>query len=56
MEATVLFVNATKIHQFKVRNSETKKASLFFSKIFRKCFCEKDEKNSVRWVCVQFFC
>ena len=42
MEATVLFVNATKIHQFKVSNSEIKKKSIpCFQQNFQKMFLLK---------------
>ena len=34
-----LFVNATKIYQFKARDSEIKKISLVFRKFFRRFFC-----------------
>ena len=57
MEATVLFVNATKIHQFNVRNSEIKKKHpLFSAKLSENVSVKKMKKNSVRWVCVQFLC
>ena len=57
MEATVLFVNATKIHQFNVRNSEIKKKHpLFSAKLSENVSVKKMKKNSVRWVRVQFLC
>ena len=33
-----LFVNATKIYQFKAKDSEVKKISLAISNYFRRCF------------------
>ena len=40
-----LFVNATKIYQFKVKDSETKKILLVFRKYFRRFFSKGHEKK-----------
>ena len=47
-----LFVNATKIYQFKLKDSKIKKKSLVFRKYFRKFFRQKHEKSRIKWVYV----
>ena len=51
-----LFVNATKIYQFKARDSEIKKISLVFRKYFRGFFSNNIKKSRIKWICVLFFC
>ena len=57
---TFLFANATKIYQFKVKNSEIKPYPLcrkyfktFYSQQHEK---KKKKKNSIKWICLRFFC
>ena len=55
MEATVLFVNATKIHQFKVSNSEIKKKHPLFSAKFSENVSVKKMKKTALDGCVYNF-
>ena len=56
-----LFVNATKICQFKAKDSE-KKYSLCLGKISKDFLANnlkkknKKKKNRIKWMCVRFFC
>ena len=52
-----LFVNATKIYQFKANDSEIKKIPLVFWKYFKGFYSNKHEKkNRVKWICLRIFC
>ena len=55
-----LFFNATKIHQFKVKDSEIKKYPLYLGNIpgdfLGNNMKKTKKKNRIKWVCVQFFC
>ena len=44
MGATVLFVNSTKIYQFKAKNDKIKKISLVLRKYFRRLFSQQHTK------------
>ena len=53
-----LFVNATKIYQFKAKDSEIKKYTLCLGNIsgdFSANNMQK-KKKGIKWVCVQFLC
>ena len=51
-----LFVNATKIYQFKAKDSEIKKYSLCLGNISGDFAANNMKKNRIKLVCVQFFC
>ena len=58
MEAPVsfLFVNATKIYQFKEKDFEIKKNTLCLRNITGGFSANNAKKNRIKWVCVRFFC
>ena len=49
-----LFVNSTKIYQFKVKGSETKPYPLCLGSI-SKDFTAKNMKNRIKWISLQLF-
>ena len=51
-----LFVNATKIHQFKAKDSEIKKIFLYLGNISGDFSDNNLKKNTIKWMCVRFFC
>ena len=51
-----LFVNATKIYQFKAKDSEIKKYPLCLGNISGDFSANNMKKNRIKWVCVRFFC
>ena len=51
-----LFVNATKIHQFKAKDSEIKKYFLYLGNISGDFSDNNLKKNTIKWMCVRFFC
>ena len=50
-----LFVNATKIYQFKAKDSEIKKFPLCLGNISGDFLTNNMNKNRIKWMCVQFF-
>ena len=57
MGATVfLFVNVTKIYQFKAKGSELKKYPLQLGNISGDVSASNIKKNRITWVFVRFFC
>ena len=51
-----LFVNATKIYQFKAKASETKEYPLCLVNISRDFLANNIKKTGIKWICVRFFC
>ena len=51
-----LFVNATKIYQFKAKDSEIKKYPLCLGNISGDFSANNMKKNKIKWVYVRFFC
>ena len=51
-----LFANATKIYQFKAKDSEIKKCPLCLRNISGDFSANNMKKNRIKWVCVLFFC
>ena len=51
-----LFVNATKIYQFKAKDFKIKKYPLCLGNISGDFSANKMKKNRIKWVCVRFFC
>ena len=57
MEVTVLFVDATKIYQFKVKNSETKTYPLCLGNVLKDFTIHNmKKKNRIKMKCKFFFC
>ena len=50
------FVNATKIYQSNTKNSETKPYPLCLGNTSKDFPLKVQKENSIKWVCVQFFC
>ena len=56
MEAIVfLFVSATKIYQYKTKDSKIEKYTLCLGNISG-YFSANNIKNRIKWVCVRFYC
>ena len=51
-----LFVNATKVYQFKTQDSEIKKYPLCLGNVSGDVLAKNMKKNRIKWMCVQFFC
>ena len=52
----VFFVNATKIYQFKAKDSEIKIYSLCLGNISKDFTVINMKKNRIKWMCLQIFC
>ena len=50
-----LFVNATKIYQFKAKDSEIKKFPLCLGNISGDFLTNNMNKNRIKWMCIRFF-
>ena len=51
-----LFVNATKIYQFKATGFEIKKYPLCLGNISKDFTAINMKKNRIKWICLQIFC
>ena len=51
-----LFVNATKVYQFKTQDSEIKIYPLCLGNVSGDVLAKNMKKNRIKWMCVQFFC
>ena len=51
-----LFVNATKIYQFKAKDSEIKEYLLCLGNTSGDISANNMKKSRIKWVCVRFFC
>ena len=51
-----LFVNATKIYQFKAKDSEIKIYPFCVGNISKDVIANNMKKNGIKWICLQIFC